>query len=266
MEESLYSIRMHATRAGQHLSGAERLAGEKTLESLAATLVRRALDHPRGRADQLRLTVETVDLRQVQRGRLPDLRTVPVADWRAGRAAAGRLLAEAGVAPRALAAALTALAAGAAPGGVSMRGAMLIDALSGERLEGDPARGVRVSRADLTPAAERELRQGLRRLGLDNLHVREALVVATKVLAAPGILAELCWSDDPGYTAGYVATRRQGYTRFPHLKPVGEERGGRAFFLSGEGFDLERIMDFLERQVLLIDAVGALHGTTVAEG
>lgn len=265
MSAELYSIRMHASRGGTHLSGAERLAPAAELERLAAELLRRALAHPRGVADAVRLTVEAVPPAELRRGRLPDLRTVSVSDWRQGRAAALHFLAAAGVAPEAARGAMEQLAAGAAPGGCSLRGAMLVEARSGERLEPDRARGVRASRMDLTPQACAELRRGLAALGLDNAHVREALVLAAKVLAAPGIVAELCWSDDPAYTAGYVAAPALGYVRFPHLKPAGEERGGRAFFVRREGLDLPTLIDYLERSVLLVDTVGALHGATIWE-
>jgi 6-carboxyhexanoate--CoA ligase len=262
MTDPLYSIRMHASRDGHHLSGAERLAGDGDLESLALALVRRALDHPRGRAEHIHLTVEAVAPEELLRGRLPELRTLLVGDFVQGRRAALHVLGEAAVAPGAATAAMEALAGGAAPGGRSMRGAMLVDAATGERLEADRARGVRVSRMDLAAGAEKELRGGLARLGLDNPHVREALVLAAKVLAAPGIVAELCWSDDPGYTAGYVAAPALGYVRFPHLKPAGEERGGRAFFFRREAFDLTRIGEFLERTPFLAVEVGRLHAAT----
>jgi 6-carboxyhexanoate--CoA ligase len=265
MNGPLYSIRMHATRGERHLSGAERLAEEGALEAVAGELIRRALRHPRGRADVLRLTVEAVDPAAVRRGRLPDVRTISVADWRAGRGAALRCLIGAGVSPVAAEIAMATLAAGAAPGGASMRGAMIVDAATGERLEADPARGVRVSRVDLSPSAEDELRRRLRRFGLDNPHVREALVLAAKVLAAPGIVAELCWSDDPAYTAGYVATSPHLYTRFPHLKPAGEERGGRAFFFRRPNLDMENVAAFLERQVLVIDTPGVVHAPETGE-
>jgi 6-carboxyhexanoate--CoA ligase len=260
MTPELFSIRMHASRGGAHLSGAERLAPASELERLAAELLRRALEHPRGAADAVRLSVEAIPPAALGRGRLPDLRTVTVADWRQGRQAALHFLAGAGVAVDAARLAMTALAEGPAPGGCSMRGAMLVDAASGHRLEPDRARGVRASRMDLTPAAEQELRRGLATLGLDNAHVREALVLAAKVLSAPGIVAELCWSDDPAYTAGYVAGPSLGYVRFSHLKPLGEERGGRAFFVRSEGLDLAAFIEHLERSVLLVDRIGALHG------
>jgi 6-carboxyhexanoate--CoA ligase len=262
MTPELFSIRMHASRDGAHLSGAERLAPATELERLSTELLRRALEHPRGVADAIRLSVEAIPSTALRRGRLPDLRTVTVADWRQGRQAALHLLAGAGVAADAARLAMAALADGPAPGGCSMRGAMLVDAASGHRLEPDRTRGVRASRMDLTPAAEGELRRGLAALGLDNPHVREALVLAAKVLSAPGIVAELCWSDDPDYTAGYVAAPVLGYVRFPYLKPLGEERGGRAFFVRREGLDLAAIIAHLEHSVLLVDSIGALNGAS----
>jgi len=266
MPPDLYSIRMHASLGGAHLSGAERLAPAAELERLAAELIGRALTHPRGGAEKIRLTVEALEPAAVHSGRLPDLRTVTVADWRQGREAAYALLIETGVDSAAARCAMDTLAAGAAPEGGSMRGAMLIDASSGERLEPDRGRGVRASRMDLTPAAAGRLREGLTALGLDNPHVREALVLAAKVLATPGIVAELCWSDDPDYTAGYVAAPAHGYVRYPHLKPLGEERGGRAFFVRREGLDLAAVIEHLERSVLLIDEIGALRGASPWEG
>ena len=260
MDESLYSVRMHSRRENRHLSGAERLVGPADLEEAAAALVRRALEHPRGRAEEIRLAVDLVPPSAIRRGRLLDLRTYRVPDYQQGRRAARRLLLDAGVSAVAVAAAMDWIAQGAAPDGRAMRGAMLIDAESGERLEDDPARGVRASRMDLTGAAEAELRARLGEQGLDNPHVREALVLASKVLAAPEVLAELCWSDDPDYTAGYVASRELGYVRFLQLKPLGEERGGRAFFVSGAGLDQAGLIAFLEHAVLLFDRIGTIGG------
>jgi len=266
MDATLYSIRMHASRGGSHLSGAERLVPAGELEHLAAALVRRALDHPRGVADAIRVTVELVPAAQLRRGRLPDLRTLTVSDWQQGRRAALHFLRTAGVAEDSARCAMAALAAGAAPDGGSMRGAMLVDAASGERLEPDQARGVRASRMDISTAAEQQLRRGLAELGLDNPHVREALVLAAKVLSAPGVVAELCWSDDPDYTAGYVAAPPLGYLRFPHLKPSGDPRGGRAFFVRRPGLELAALIEFLETTPLLFDAVGRLHPAAEWEG
>ena len=260
MDQPLYSIRMHSTLEGAHLSGAERLVRARDLEEMGAALIRRALAHQKGCADRIRLTLEAIPPGSVRRGRLPDLATVRVEDFRQGRRIARQLLREAGVAGAAADAAMEAMTKGAAPGGVSLRGAMLIDAAEGRRLEPDPSRGVRVSRMDLSPEAEAKLRRELSARGLDNPHVREALVLAAKVLSVPGIVAELCWSDDPDYTAGYVAAPGLGYVRLTHLKPIGEERGGRAFFVRPGHGDINGIIEQLERSPLLIDEVGEIGG------
>lgn len=262
MNKNLYSLRMHATRHQGHLSGAERLAVAEDLEWLAGELVKRALRHPRGCAEHIRLSIDLIPHHEIRTGRLLDLRTVRVFDYQQGRAAARQLLIEAGVGATAVDAAMKWMMCGAAPDGRSMRGAMVVDALSGARIEDDPARGVRVSRMDLTAIAERELRRKLAEQELDNPHVREALVLATKVLSAPQVIAELCWSDDPCYTAGYVTSRKQGYVRFPYLKPIGDERGGRAFFVHGKTLNYAALADYLERAVLLIDRLGEINGVS----
>lgn len=257
MDKTLFSIRMRAACAARHISGAERLSEAGRLEALAAEMVRRALQHDKGRPDQVVLTIDKIEASDIVRQGLPDIRTVQVESVREGRAAALSMLARAGVSSRAAVGAMEILTRGAAPDGASMRGAMLVDAVSGRRIEKDCHRGIRVTRMDIEDSAETRLRQLLQTGGIDNLHVREALVLATKVMHGPGVLAELCWSDDPGYTAGYVAARGLGYVRFPLLKPLGEERGGRAFFVAPDA-DLARLIHYLENQVVLIDQVGRI--------
>lgn len=258
MNPSYYSIRMRAARGDEHISGAERLVPLAGLATLSAALTRRALEHPRGIPDAVHITIEAVGAGQLVPARLPDLTTVNVVDVAAGRAAALAELVRAGVHEPVARATMQLLAAGANPAGGGLRGALLVDADSGVRLEPDPTRGVRASRMDLTAAAERELRSVLAKRGLDNDHVREALVLAAKVRLLPGYVAELCWSDDPDYGAGYVCSLQRGYVRFPWLKPLGDPNGGRAFFVRGAGFDLEAALAFLQRTPVLFDTVGAI--------
>lgn len=238
------------------MSGAERLVRQEDVETVCLELLRRGRRHSRGTADALRLAVDLVEEAEIVTTALPDLLTWQVADVAAGRRAALCRLVAAGVPEAVAGAAMAALAKGAAPGGGVMRGAMLVDVHSGERLEADQARGVRVSRMDLLPELEAELQQQLAACGLNNRHVREALVLAAKVLSAPGLVAELCWSDDPDYTAGYVAAPGFGYQRFPRLKPAGDRRGGRAFFVDGRRTDVEALIRYLERTPVLVTRPG----------
>ena len=121
----------------------------------------------------------------------------------------------------------------------SMRGAMLVDAISGERLD-EGNRGVRVSHMDSFDSHA---------LG-DNEHMREALVLASKVQSADGIVGELCWSDDPDYTVGYVACNGV-YHRIPNMKELGSDIGGRVFFVRPD-IDRESVITYLEKAPVLV--------------
>ncbi len=258
MFASMSSLKMRAEAGGKHISGAERLLADVELESAAVIMLQRALQHSRGSADKITFSIEEHQDEQIRPGVLPDLTNNLVDDWQQGRDVAQALLVEAGVAEVAAQNALLELHQGAAPGGESMRGAMLIDADSGERLEEDPARGVRASRMDLTDDARQFLEAALNSAGFNNTHVIEALTLAAKVIAAPNLVAELCWSDDPDYTAGYVASGCFGYQRISCLKQQGERRGGRAFFVRTADKDLATTIDWLERVPLLIDQIGTI--------
>lgn len=258
MNPDLYSIRLRAECNGQHLCGAERIALAGELPALAAALVARAMTHAGGTAEVAHCTIE----RLVERPpacALPAISTWEVPDRAVGRAAARALLLRAGVTTIAVEAALRWLVDGPAPGGAVMRGALLVDATNGARLEADPTRGVRVSRMDLAPEDREEILAALAAAGLGHHRVAEALVLAGKVLQAPGILAELCWSDDPDYLAGYVADPRHGYQRITRLKDPGDPLGGRVLFIDTGKWDRDACVAFLEREPLLLTSLGPLQ-------
>jgi 6-carboxyhexanoate--CoA ligase len=259
MTESLNSLRMRAERDGKHISGAERLVCFDELQDTAFEMLQRALLHPRGQAENINICVEPISRSDLQIGRLLDLHNNQVQSWQQGRELAAEMLDTYGVTKVAVERAINHLASGAAPDGQSMRGAMLIDADSGERLEADQTRGIRVSRMDLSSEARQQLRSVLAAEGLDNPHVIEALTLAAKVVSAPSVVAELCWSDDPDYLAGYVASENGGYQRISLLKPAGEERGGRAFFVRCSKDRLGALVKWLERHPFLIDRLGRVH-------
>jgi 6-carboxyhexanoate--CoA ligase len=143
---------------------------------------------------------------------------------------------------------------------------MVVDALTGTRLEPDQSRGVRVSRMDLAPLARERILAALAVAGLGHHRVAEALVLAGKVLHAPGIVAELCWSDDPDYVAGYVADPRRGYQRITRLKAAGDNFGGRALFVRPENWQSDRFIAYLEQQAVLFDALGTITPARPWEG
>lgn len=259
MCNDLHSLRMRSEAEGRHISGAERLLTFADLGDAVIAMLQRALFHSRGRADSINFQIEEVSADQVVSGNLPDLYNNQVVDWRQGRDLAYEMLVTMGVTQHAAAGAISSIDSGAAPDGQSMRGAMLVDADSGERLEPDQMRGIRVSRMDLTDPACLQLKQLLSAQQLDNSHVIEALTLAAKVIAAPGVVAELCWSDDPDYLSGYVASVNYGYQRISLMKPAGEQRGGRAFFVRCGKERIPALIEWLEKTPLMINRLGRIH-------
>jgi len=133
-----------------------------------------------------------------------------------------------------------------------MRGAMLMD-IEGVRLEPDLLRGVRVTRMGITRNAEAVLSKQLAKLGLNNSTVKEALILASKVHKYPMVLGEICISDDPNYTTGYIASRAYGYIRLPNIKKRGTPYGGRAFFVTGG--EVKELIKYLQMTPVLIDKI-----------
>lgn len=242
----LYSVRMRAAAGGpheaggRHISGAERLVGPEELAAVVQEMQERALAHSRGAADFINIRIDRIAAASIRRVKALPIRNRAVQDIAASRQAAAEELIAAGVQPQAVAAGLAALT-GLAD---SLRGAMLLCAVTGERLDERPERGIRVSRMDAADGME--FSAWLQGQGLPSVHTREALILASKVLGHSAVLAELCWSDDPEYTTGYVASAA-GYVRLPFIKPAGLAVGGRVFFLQ-DGADLADLVEYLERQ------------------
>ena len=256
--KDLYSVRMRASSGQSHLSGAERLVPQDRIGRTVNELVHRALSKQLA-PDQVVVTIDALGGIPVHSVTSLDLVSLNLHDRAACRENAAHILEASGVSPSAVLAAFHELEQGAAPGNGNMRGAMLIDAESGERLEPDRSRGVRVSRFDWSDEAAERIDRDLSSLGLTHFRTKEALALATKVARAPGIIAELCWSDDPDYTAGYVASRIRGYVRFPQMKRGGSCFGGRAFFVRHD-LDRNALIAYLQETPVLIARIGSCRG------
>jgi 6-carboxyhexanoate--CoA ligase len=250
----LYSVKMRSAQGGshetggRHISGAERVVEAAVIKQVATEMIDRALGHSRGCADFINLKIEAIAAAAFITVPLLAIQTLSATELTEGRQLAVQALIKAGV-----------TAAGAESGLAQlmarkdgMRGAMLLSATSGERLDELGERGVRVSCMDI--ADDRQLDWHLAELGLTNIHVREAVVLAAKVVSAPGVIAELCWSDDLDYTTGYVATST-AYIRLPHLKQADDPAGGRAFFVT-PGTIISDLIFYLEEQPVLVELRG----------
>ena len=237
----LYSVRMRAAQGGphenggHHISGAERIVKLEEVGAIAQSLAERALHHSKGTADFINITVDLIPpekISYIDCLKVEEHKTgsIPESHQLATELLQGTTITETAV--RKAISMLKSLDR-------SMRGAMLVDATSGERLD-EGNRGVRVSHMDSFDSHA---------LG-DNEHMREALVLASKVQSADGVVGELCWSDDPDYTVGYVACNGV-YHRLPHMKELGSDIGGRVFFVQSD-IDSESVIEYLESAPVLV--------------
>jgi len=261
MPERIYSVRMRASRLGKHISGAERIVGPDAIDAVIRELVARAR-HRSPAPDRISVHVDDLGELAVLGLTALDVVTVGTTDAVTGRAAATRVLQTMGVSPDAADAAVQLLRRGASPSGDVMRGAVIMDVLTGERLERHRERGVRASRFDWDERCGAVMRQRLAELGLCHFRTFEALALATKVAHAPAAVAELCWSDEPDYTAGYVASLKAGYVRFPSLKESGDSKGGRVFFVNAKELDMDSLVRYLEQEPVLIRSAGACRSVS----
>ena len=237
----LYSVRMRAAQGGphenggHHISGAERIVKLDDVGTIAQSLAERALHHSKGTADFINITVDLIPpekISYIDCLKVEEHKTgsIPESHQLATELLQGTTITETAV--RKAISMLKSLDR-------SMRGAMLVDAISGERLD-EGNRGVRVSHMDSFDSHA---------LG-DNEHMREALVLASKVQSADGVVGELCWSDDPDYTVGYVACNGV-YHRIPNMKELGSDIGGRVFFVRSD-IDSESVIEYLESAPVLV--------------
>ena len=237
-----------------HISGAEGLFRETEQRRVVREYLQRAMGHPRGKPDRVVITIEKIARTPVMIRTLPVTTLKSASDGGAERAVSAILL-SAGVSALAVRKARALV-----HGDRTMRGAALISAGSGRRLDPDRRRGVRATRFGMGSAAARSLAARLAEGGLNTTTVKEALLLASKIASCRSVVAELCVSDDPDYTTGYVASKRCGYVRIPRLKKKGEKTGGRVFFVEDDA-DIGSVIDFIEMTPVVINGVSEYRGT-----
>jgi 6-carboxyhexanoate--CoA ligase len=235
-----------------HISGAEGLYGPADIYKVAKSYIDRAINHPKGKPDKVILTFESIKQRPKTISALP-LATINCRTPREAKKAVIALLKLLDISERALDTAFGLIKQG------TMRGAAIVTEKTGKRLEPDRGRGIRVSHLGIGKQASTLLSARLSREGINTDTVKEALILASKVISCKGILAELCVSDDPDYTTGYVASGRFGYIRILHIKRKGSAEGGRAFFVR-EDLDVRSTMDYLENVPVLIKKISLCKG------
>ncbi|MBP5246379.1 MAG: 6-carboxyhexanoate--CoA ligase [Fibrobacter sp.] len=252
-----YSLKMRASqqvltgseKKEQHISGAERIVTKESVEDVCKAMIRRAMTHSKGEPDFINVKIEKIQAEDIQVLKALPVTRVDVNSAEEGLNWAYKLLRDAVVENGAE---LTAMAIEDFTANLKallretfpMRGAMLYDIATGTRLEPDRARGVRATYMDALHSSEVD--------GKKN-HFNEAIVLATKVANAPGIVAELCISDDPNYVTGYVASKTLGYVRIMKMKEMNDENGGRIFLFDSRKASAVECIQYLQQQKVLVE-------------
>ena len=242
-----YSLKMRASqqigegdqKREQHISGAERIVSREAVEAVCSAMARRALTHSKGDPDFINIKIEKVCEKDIQILKALPVTRVDVDSWQQGLDKAFELIDQAAEL-KDFRKKLPELLRETFP----MRGAMLYDIATGERLEPDHNRGVRATYMDALRSSDVDSQKN---------HFNEAIVLATKVANAPGMVAELCISDDPEYVTGYVASKELGYVRIMKMKEVGGENGGRIFLFDSRKATAEECIEYLQKKKVLVD-------------
>ena len=252
----MYSLKMRCSKGGpheeggKHISGVERILREDEVEQELINVYRRAITHERGKPDFINFKIEEIDEDDITYKKRLNINQHHVNSKDEGLDLAKELLMENAVNEESANNAIQTLL----DLEESMHGAMLIDKDTGERIDNRGIKGVRVTgmgSADIT-----KYKESLKNDGREGLHLEEALILASKIASSKGIVAELCWSDDPSYVIGYVGTKNN-YERIPILKDKGNPIGGRVFFVDtnqlNDDYTLDDLIEYLENQIVLIE-------------
>lgn len=249
---------MRAAAGNIHVSGSERILYEPDVEKVLGELIYRALSSYT-RPDEIIISVDKIEPQSITYIQSLDVKTIESHSCLSAEETAKQMLESDGIKPGVIKKAFNLLSNGPSPEGNNMRGAIVMDASSGNRIEPDISRGIRVSRIDYTGEARSLLEKELHSYGIYHTRVTEALAIASKVCSRTETIAELCWSDNPDYTTGYVASSTNGYIRITNMKEKGSLRGGRVLFVNTAGLSLDDYINYLERQPVLINKIGNIH-------
>ncbi|MEW6739041.1 MAG: 6-carboxyhexanoate--CoA ligase [Nitrospirota bacterium] len=249
----MWNIRMRASKTvGSqkeiHISGAEGIYEDSEISKIVKKYAERALNHPRGKPDNIVITIEEIKQKPKKVQLLP-VTTLRCKSPDEAKKTIFQTLSGIGVPTKAIKNSFKVLTSQKI-----MRGAALILEKSAIRMEPDRERGVRVSRLGIEKAAEKVLVKKLSKMRVDTTTVKEALILASKVASHPDVTAEICISDDPDYTTGYIASKQFGYLRIPNIRRHGEKHGGRVFIIK-EDADIGKLIKYLEKTPVIVSGV-----------
>lgn len=237
---------MRGSKNKDHISGAENIVREEDLEQAASLLIKRALSHTKGKSDFINLKIEAVDPEELTYLEPLEVTKIEVDNHKKGFEVVKFILNDLGIQSEKADKIINLL-----KDNPNMRGAILLDINTMQRLEPDTQRGIRATYMDFEGLKINHLSKDTKY----NSHFTEALALATKVANSPNIIGEICYSDDPNYTAGYIASKKFGYVRISEMKEMGDEKGGRVFLYDSnldDNYTVQDCIDYIQDKKIII--------------
>ncbi|MFD2132807.1 6-carboxyhexanoate--CoA ligase [Pseudogracilibacillus auburnensis] len=244
-----YSIRMRSSKGGshenggQHISGAERLVKQTEIETTALEMIHRASNHTRGKADFISLKIETVQPNEIHYISPLRVKEVTNSHPHTAKKVISEQLATLPIQQELLFSLYDWVIHDE-----MTRGAIIVDINNGKRLDPSINRGIRVSHVDWDNQFKD--RWQIKNDIFYNERRAEAIALSSKVAAA-GTICEICCSDDPEYTTGYLSYQNT-FIRVPNMKEKYSPRGGRVFIIDSTNIQLDQYIHFLEKTPVLI--------------
>lgn len=258
--KELFNVKMRASKLDEktnrsiHISGAERISNKDSLEATVKNLVDRAINHEKGQSDSINISIDKIDKEKITYIPCVDIRTIEAKDTSEGREHIIKLLKKINIEDEKAKEILSVL-----DSSCHMRGAILLDIWTMKEIYYNKERGIRATGMDWENAIKEKVKEKLESHNLNNSHVREALVLASKVIYPKDVLAEICISDDPGYTTGYVNIKNEGYFRITNLKKLGSKKGGRIILFDSRHAQAEEYINFLENSITMVKTVPKIN-------
>lgn len=243
----LYSIKMRSSKMKgnltEHISGAESISNEENLEKVVSLLLKRAINHPKGKSDFINIKLEEIKKEEITYIEPLPVTTVSVENYLDGFNVVKKILENMGIYKNKSNNIVRIIRSIS-----NMRGAILLDINTFQRLETDKQRGIRATYMDFEGNGMETLNKSIEK----NAHFLEALALASKVVNCEEIIGEVCYSDDPNYTAGYVASKKYGYVRITKLKESGVTRGGRIFLYDSSLSNKSKCIEYIENKKIIV--------------
>lgn len=243
----LYSVKMRASKTKdnltEHISGAESISNEKNLEKVISLLIKRAFNHPKGKSDFINIKLEEISKEEITYIEPLPVTTVNVDHYLDGFNVVKKILENIGIDQNKSDNIVRLIRSIS-----NMRGAILLDINTFQRLEKDKKRGIRATYMDFEGNDIETLNKSIEK----NSHFLEALTLASKVVSCEQIIGEICYSDDPNYTAGYIASKKHGYVRITKLKDIGNTNGGRIFLYDSSLLNKSKCIEYIENKKIIV--------------